>query len=162
MFFRIKPKCGEHTEEGRTYGPGDVIKTKKDLCKIFVGKFEKVFDEDKKKDTGHKIPKIATPDAPSVEAESDKGKTKSDPASKSSQKNAKKNSKKYGVNVTEDFPLAEEKDLRVYEKAKVFSIIESDSEGKKILLKKTTKKDVVNFIEEMFAEEVHDDEDDDD
>lgn len=160
MFFRIKPKCGEHEEEGRTYGPGDVIKTKRNLRKIFVGKFDKVHDEDEKKDTGHKTPDIKTPAvAASKETESDKDKTsKSDPVSTSSKK---KNSKKYGVNVTEDFPLAETNDLRVYEKAKVFSIIEMDEDNKKILLKKTKKKDVVNYIEEMMEDEVHDDEDED-
>ncbi len=163
MFFRIKSKCGTHQEGSRTYGPGDVIETKRDLCKVFAGKFEKIHDEDEKKDTGHKTPKINTPKpSSSKETESDKDKkSKLDSVSKSSKKKTKKNSKKYGINVTEDFPLAETNGLRVYEKSKVFSIIEMDVDGKKVLLKKTKKKDVVNFIEEMLEKEVHDNEDDD-
>jgi hypothetical protein len=84
---------------------------------------------------------------------------------KKSKKTKKKNSKKYGVNVTEEFPIAEENELRVYEKAagngKWYSIIEMDEDNKKVLLKKTRKKDVVNFIEAMLEDEVHDDEEDD-
>lgn len=177
MFFRLKEKCGMHSQNGRIYHPGDIVETDMDLCEKFRNKFVKVYDEDEKKDTGHKTPKISTPPSKaSKDAESNKDKqSKSDPASKkpagkknkknSKKKNSKKkNSKKYGVNVTEEFPIADENNLRVYEKTatngKWYSIIEMDEDNRKILLKKTRKKDVVNFIEEMLEDEVHDDEED--
>lgn len=172
MFFRLKAKCGTHQEDDRIYTSGDVVQTKRNLCETFPGKFEKVYDEDDKKDTGSKAPTIDTPSRPSSkDAESEESKqlnsdsvSKGKGSKKKGKKGKKKNSKKYGVNVTEEFPIAEENDLRVYEKeagnGKWYSIIEMDDEGKKALLKKTRKKDVVNYIEEMLDEEIHDDDDD--
>jgi hypothetical protein len=169
MFFRLKEKCGTHSQNGKTYHPGDVVETDMDLSVKFHTKFVKIYDDEDKKDTGKKTPKIATPPDPaSKKTEADKdNKSKSASVSKKSKKKVKKtkgkkkNSKKYGVNVTEDFPLAEDNGLRVYEKSKVFSIIEMDADNKKVCLKKTKKKDVVNFIEAMLEDEIHDDEDDD-
>ena len=175
MFFRLKAKCGTHSQNGNTYRPGDVVETDMDLVAKFRNKFEKIYDDVDKQDTGKTTPKIPIPpEQASKKTEADKdNKSKSASVSKkppkkqkkSKKSTKKKNSKKYGVNVTEEFPIAEENDLRVYEKAagngKWYSIIEMDEDNKKVLLKKTRKKDVVNFIEDMLDEEVHDDEDDD-
>ena len=174
MFFRLKKNCGGHNQNGRDYKPGDVVKTSMDLCKKFPNKFEKIYDKDDKRDTGKKVPKIQIPkevNAPTEDTGSgDSKQLDSEPVSNKQPENKlpKKgiNSKKYGINVTEEFPIATENDFCVYEKTeangKWYNIIEMDEDRKKVLLKKARKKDVVNFIEEILNEEIYDDEDEED
>ncbi len=159
MFYRLKPKVGGHNQNGRDYVSGDIVESDIDLVKRWQTKFELVHDEDEKKDTGIKTPDIRTP-AKDTDSEDSK---QLDLESVSKKKKSKKNSKKYGINVIEEFPIAEENDLRVYEKedtnGKWYNIVEIDEDEKKVLLKKTRKKSVVDFIETLI--EVNDEDDED-
>ena len=42
MKFRIKLKCGSHTQDGKKYIAGDTIESNVDLAKIFPFKFVKI------------------------------------------------------------------------------------------------------------------------
>lgn len=39
---KYRVKAGFHVEDGKEYGPGEIVSSKKDLCSIFANKFERV------------------------------------------------------------------------------------------------------------------------
>ena len=143
MLYRLKQKVGEHEQNGRTYKPGDVIDTEKDLCAMFIGKFDLIHDTDVE-DSGKKTkPTISTP---SDEDKDDKEDLKSESLSEES---------KYGKDVTENFKKALVIGVLVFEKVKKngkwYTVIDPDDNS--VLNKKNLRKGKVNGFLKSITEE---------
>lgn len=151
MLFRLKEKCGHHVEDGKIYKSGDIIETERDLPTIFhgkdakgrnrSGKFERVHEN--LKDTGTKdTSRIQRPNIPP--GVSPKQKTKV--ANKESA---------HGEDVTSEFPTAEKVEVKVFEKSRWFTVI--DTQDDSILNeKKLRRKEVELFLEQYLDLDISD------
>ena len=165
MKFRIKLKCGSHTQDGKKYIAGDTIESNVDLAKIFPFKFVKIegiapVNED-----------VAPPDIPMLQEEG-----KEDSASKSlepsfpevetQQSNAtiplpsetkeeeiKEEESEYGKDVTAKFPSASKVKLKVYVKSNWYSVVDPD-DGEVLNEKKLRKRAVTEFLKDYLEEDV--------
>ena len=68
MLFRLLG--GNHVQDGKSYVQGNIIKTDRDLCAMFRGKFEKVHED--LSDTG--VQDTSAPKKPNIPNSVDKGK----------------------------------------------------------------------------------------
>ncbi len=156
--FRLKQRCGDHVEDGKTYVAGDKVMSCRNLEKLFRNKFERVHPEE---DFDFAE---ASPNIPSPRAVLDKDKGEGDRKPPSSKSKKLKNSKKFGKNITLSFPAAIEAELRVYEKASWCQVVDWNTEDGKsevVSEKKLREKDVEEFLKD-YVEPVTDDDDDDD
>lgn len=146
MLFRLKKGCGQHVGNGKLYKPGDVIETSRDLPTIFhgkdasgrnrPGKFEKVYED--LKDTGAKdTSRIRKPNIPPGVSPKQETKKVVDEESV------------HGKDVTSEFPTAEKVGVKVFEKSRWFTVV--DTQDNSVLNeKKLRKKDVEPFLEQYL------------
>ncbi len=118
--FKLKKKCGDHNEEGKTYVAGDKVMSHRNLEKLFPTKFERVHPDD-----GFEFAE-ASPNIPLPRAVRDKGE-----GAKKSSSPKYKNSTKFGENVTLSFPAAVAAELNVYKKANWFQVVDRNTESGK-------------------------------
>lgn len=141
--FRLRKKCGDHNEEGVNYVAGDIVKSTRNLEKMFKNKFDRVRPKDDF-DFEETSPNIPSP-----------------------QKTSKKykNSNKFGTNVTPSFPTAIAAELVVYEKDAWYQVVDRNTEGGKpelVSKKKLREKDVEDFLKNYVEPDSDDDDDDGD
>ncbi len=140
MFFRLKEKCGEHNQNGKTYKPGDVVETEIDLTIHFGHKFELI------EDTKSTSSKITKPNIDTPQDEDDKD--KEDKSSSSSLN-------KHGKDVTDQFSDAEDIGVLVFEKVKTngkwYTVVDPDDNS--VLTKKNLRKGKVNDFLVSITEE---------
>jgi len=156
MKYRLKG--GSHVQNNKIYHKGDIIDTSFDLCQLFRGKFEKVYEE--VTDTGVEIPNLrARPNiSPPPLADEGKEAATSEPSSDTGDVS---DESQYGKDVTKDFPVAEELDVQVFEKSKWYTVIDTD-DNKVLNEKKLRKKEVKTFLDELSEDDAEDDDDLDD
>ncbi|GAF74083.1 unnamed protein product [marine sediment metagenome] len=149
MFYRLLPKTGSHIQNGKEYKAGDIVDSEMDLVTKFAGKFEKVYDGDVE-DTGAISPNIVVP----ADEDSDNVRTKSET---SSSKKSKKKTKKADVDVTSDYPTAEDIGVVVMKKTKPngvwFNVLDPDDDNAKMNPKLLRADAVVAFIESITEED---------
>lgn len=139
MYFKLRPGAGNHTEKDEngkeiTYESKDetVIESDKDLCAMFVNKFDKVDIET----------------VSSIKKKTAKKKTTKKPAKKEPEEVINP----LGRDVTEQFPKAEEEDLKVFQTGDAFSVVETDEPDKPVHDKPLKKKDVIPFIDKYLED----------
>lgn len=162
--YRLKKGCGDHVEvdeQGKSHNikAGERFESHRDLIAKFCkgnphrGKFERVYPDDV---ADHEIPDDA-PNIPTLEpipgAAIDKGGADSDTASPTIHP-------EFGEDITSEFPLAIEKEVKVYIKKHWCQIIDEDMEdGDEVLTEsKLRRKNVNAFLVDL--EEVEEDEED--
>ncbi len=151
-----KHKCGDHVEvdqqgKRKTIKPGETFESHRDLiakfCKGKSGeqcKFEKVHSDD--------VPAPdESPNIPSPGALDDIGGGGSDTFPPTLHP-------EFGENITSEFPLAKEMEVKVYIKKHWCQVIDETEDGEEVLNEsKLRKKNVNGFLEEL-EEEVEEDE----
>lgn len=157
MFFRLRKKCGNHigppdaNGNRKTYKAGNVVPSEDDLVAKFPMKFELVQGQTEDDNEIASVPNIPEP----IKSK----KTKTTVAKSNTQKSSKVIKSKYGEDVTEQFPLAKELDLQVFEKSKWFTVVDDDVE---VNDKKLRRKEVDSFLEDYSQIDDEDDEDSED
>jgi len=151
MLFRLKQRCGNHVENGKIYEPGDIIETGRDLSSKFRNKFERIHEA--LKDTGKKdTDEIKRPNIPpSVGEGGDTGLNPSPESSPISDEEIVEENLEYGEDVTSEFPTAEKLEVKVFEKSKWYTIVDT-SDGEVLNEKKLRKKDVIPFLEQYLED----------
>jgi len=158
MKFRLKKRVGSHIQNGKRYKSGDVVESEIDLCKIFVGKFERAHEEELedtgKMDTSIRKPQIPLPN--SVPPPEDKGgdNTLSKPLSSMAsvpdeaiEEEEEVEESEHGKDITDEYPTAKEIAVKVYEKASWCVVVDND-DGEVLTVKKLRRKDVEDFLNE--------------
>ena len=156
-----KQPCGDHVEvdkDGKqhTIKPGETFESHRDLiakfCKGKSGeqcKFEKVHPDDEP--TPDESPRIPSPGAIA------------DTGGKDDATSPPSIHPEFGEDITSEFPLAKEKEVKVYVKKHWCQIIDETEDGEEVLNdSKLRKKHVKKFLEELEEvddEDVEEDED---
>jgi len=149
--FRLGKRCGDHVEDGKMISPGATIESARNLEKVFPGKFVKVHPDE----NDYEIPD-EEPNIPSPEAVYDKGEGEDVSESDSPYPVHPE----FGIDITSEFPLAEEIEVKVYEKNHWCQIVDETEDGKEIINdKKLRRKNVKTFLETIEIEEDEEDED---
>jgi hypothetical protein len=128
--MKFKNNGGDHVEAGVTYKKGDVFESDRQMDKIFLHKFERVYDEAPKQ----------------LKLGKKKGKAKKTPEKPQSP------SDKRGVDVTDQFEGFEEDGYKVFRRGTKFHIYEGDSTDP-VNDKGLKKVDVSDFFDEDDEED---------
>ncbi len=135
--MKFKLKGGSHIEDGVTYSKGDIITTDSNLAvKFGKNRFErlgKFVDEDGRDDVHQ----------PVIKSSHSKKKSKKKKKSKTKEEDVR------GLDVTEDFAVAKEAGLTIFEKEHWLTVF--DENGVVLNDKKLRKKSVPSFLEEYKA-----------
>lgn len=155
--FKLRLKCGDHVEDGVSYVAGDTVMSNRNLESIFRNKFDRVHPDD-----GFEFAD-ASPNIRDARAVLDKDKDEGDNKAPSSKSKKLKDSKKFGKNVTLSYPAAVAAELRVYEKANWFQVVDWNTENGEpevVTEKSLREKDVAAFLAEYVEPDLDDDDDD--
>jgi len=131
--YRLKEKVGNHAEGDKTYESGDIVESARDLAKKHPNKFEKV----------HEIPASPQHDVPLAAPK----KTKTQPEDVEDVDVSTIESR-LGTNVTDDFPLAVDANIAVFQKGKKFRAADPDLPDRALTGKGLTKEAMVLWLEE--------------
>ena len=141
--MKFKVIAGLFKIRGRTYKKGEVVKSPTDLTKSFRNKFERVVD-DTPETKGQSIastppiptPPLSSPDKIDEKEEEGMGKGTTGVAGVEVHP-------KFGMDVTGEYPVAVENEMKIYQKGVSFTVIDSEDAT---VLKKTNKKGLVKFL----------------
>jgi len=153
MLFKLKQKVGLHRQNGRIFGPGDVVESNEDLTKKFRGKFNEVKGEELSPGVDDKFkrrkPPIPVPPVPMVPVEEAKSKAKEKTAVEKINVDPE-----LGKDITADFPEAKEIGLKVFVNPhKWCQVVDANNDNKILNEKKLRKKDVDDFLHQYLNEE---------
>lgn len=152
MHFRLKPKCGNHSQMNEKTGEidiftadsGELIGSVVDLCKMFPNKFEQV-------DVPGAVLKQTKKQKDAVQAVAEKG--AEGVADPNIDDDEDEDQKPLGKDVTRNYPIAVEQDFKVfYVKFKGRWITEADDPFKALNEKPLKKDKVIPFIEDYLKE----------
>jgi hypothetical protein len=155
MKFRLK--TGIHIQNGKTFVPGEVVNSDKDLVKLFKNKFENVGTKQDQGTKERQRPIITTPPPSQGEVLS-----KEEPLQDLKEKETKNKPKSQEINVSSKFSkVLEGTEFSVVVKDKKFFVKDDDG----IILNQeglSTKKETNNFITSFFSDDLEDEEEIDD
>ncbi len=156
--YRLRKKCGDHIEvdkKGKAHSikPGETFESHRDLIAKFCKgnpdrcKFQKVYPDD-----------VVTPDeAPNIPSP---GGAVVDKGGEDTTASRPIIHPEFGEDITSEFPLAEEKEVKVYVKKHWCQIVDTTEDEEEILNEsKLRRKNVNEFLADL--EEVEDDEEED-
>jgi len=159
MFFKMKKRTGNHSQDGVIYVSGDVVESEKNLCEMFPGKFERIdvpfeiFKRPEKSD----VQKAAEEGAKDIKP---KKKSKPKPVSdeevlaiadEPDEEEDEEDKEPLGKDVTKNYKRAGEEDLKVfYKKFKGRWVTEAEDPFTALNKKPLKKDQVVPFIEKWL------------
>lgn len=141
MTFRLKKGAGNHADDDKLYKAGDIIKSEKDLDKMFQNKFERIYSNEQLIDPAV----VLTPDIPKspiTDADKDDGGVVKEPPPDSDSAPVDND---LGNDVTEAFPTATTLKLKVFENAHWYSVVDM-VDNQVLNTKKLRKKEVAPFL----------------
>lgn len=148
MKFKLKTNVGNHTQGNRVYKAedGEIIESDIDLVEKFPNKFEKVV-----------IPGAGPSDPEEIQKAAEEGAKEIEPQEEEEEEDdwddEEEELEPLGADVTKKFPIAVEKDFKVfYKRGKGYMVTEADDPFTKLNKKKLKKANVKEYIEKQLED----------
>lgn len=146
-----KLKGGQHNHsDGKTYKKGDLVESEANLAEIFTNKFERIYETEEAPSVGTSFPSVKVSSAKSkvtiVDLPAD---SKEEDEEEFKEEDEEKEIVDRGKEVTKNFPVAVDQDLKVFKKGRLYFVYDMDP-AVPITEEGLTKAKVKKFIEDYL------------